>query len=147
MNVVEIAQRIATEAHADQKDKTGHPYIGHPTRVAERTRTPGGADDAVATAWLHDVIEDTDITGDDLIAQGIPAHVVAAVEALSKRSGEAPEDYFSRVNAEPLAIRVKHADLDDNTDPERVARLDDALRERLAAKYLRARQLLSPIQD
>lgn len=145
MSVVATARSIATQAHAGQTDKTGHPYIDHPKRVAARTAHAGGDELAVATAWLHDVIEDTSLTAHDLHAAGVPDDVVHAVEALSKRHSEQPEDYFQRVNAHPLAVRVKHADLDDNTDPARVAQLDGATRERLAAKYARARALLAPL--
>lgn len=145
MSVVATARSIATEAHAGQTDKTGHPYIGHPARVASRTASAGGGELAVATAWLHDVLEDTAVTAGDLLEAGIPGDVVRAVEALSKRDGEAPEAYFERVNAHRLAICVKHADLDDNTDPARVSQLDAPTRERLAGKYARARALLAPL--
>jgi hypothetical protein len=64
------------------------------------------------------------------------------VEALTRGSGEAPDDYYARVAANPLAVKVKRADVADNADPERLARLDPALRERLTAKYDHARHML-----
>ena len=97
----------------------------------------------VAAAWLHDVVEDTAVTADDLRAAGIPEDVVAAVLAVSKVAGEPVEDYFSRVRSDPLAVAVKTADLADNTDPARLAVLDDEVRARLEAKYARARRLLT----
>lgn len=136
------AQRMATQAHAGQTDKAGQPYIGHPGRVAARLT---GDEHAVAAAWLHDVLEDTQTTAADLAAQGVPATVVAAVEALTRREGDLPDDYYARVAANPLALRVKRADIADNTDPERLAQLDPALRERLTAKYDHARAVLNQL--
>lgn len=139
---VEIAEAVARGAHAGQFDKSGADYITHPARVAERVRRQGGADEAVAAAWLHDVLEDCDVPSTDLAAAGIPDTVITAVQALTKMDGEAPEDYCARVLANPTALRVKRADIDDNTDPVRTALLPEATRERLAAKYARTRHLL-----
>ncbi|MDX6230901.1 MAG: hypothetical protein QOI76_4291, partial [Frankiales bacterium] len=100
---------------------------------------------AEAAAWLHDVLEDTRTTVTDLAAQGIPATVVAAVEALTRGNGEAPDDYYARVAANPLALKVKRADIADNADPERLAHLDPATRERLTAKYDHARVVLDQL--
>lgn len=144
MELVEVAREIATRAHAGQVDKSGHPYLGHPVRVAAGTAAAGGDERAVAAAWLHDVLEDTPVTADELASAGIPDDVIEAVVALTKTAGQDTGDYFARVNASPIAVRVKHADLDDNTDPARVAQLDPDTRRRLAAKYARSRELLAP---
>lgn len=140
--MIEVARRIATHAHAGQVDKAGAAYITHPERVAERVTAAGGADEAIAAAWLHDVLEDTTVTATALRTAGIPDEVVVAVEAITKMPDEAPEDYYARVRSNSLALTVKRADLEDNTDPARTARLDAATRERLAAKYARARHAL-----
>lgn len=145
MDVVEVAREIATRAHAGQFDKSGHPYLGHPERVAARTASAGGDERAVAAAWLHDVLEDTAVTADELASAGIPDDVIEAVVALTKLAGQDTGDYFARVNSSPIAVRVKHADLDDNTDPARVAQLDPGTRRRLAAKYARSRELLAAV--
>lgn len=147
-DLVQRARAIAIDAHTGQCDKAGRPYIGHPSRVAHRLNDP----DAKAAGWLHDVLEDTrdleparQITADDLAAAGIPAHVIAAVEALTHTHGEPRDVYHARiVAAGPLAVRVKHADIDDNTDPERLAQLDNATRTRLIRKYNMARRALDP---
>ncbi|MFJ6416988.1 HD domain-containing protein [Paeniglutamicibacter sp. NPDC091659] len=139
---VEIAEAMARSAHAGQFDKSGVDYITHPARVAERVLRQGGADEAVAAAWLHDVLEDCDVSAADLAAAGIPDAVIDAVQAVTKIDGEAPEDYCARILASPTALRVKRADIDDNTDPARTALLPEATRERLAAKYARTRHLL-----
>lgn len=140
---VDAARTLATTAHAGQVDKSGAPYIGHPARVAElvRRRAPHRPE-AVAAAWLHDVVEDTPVSLDDLRSAGFGQEVLAAVEALTRHPGEPAEDYYARVLADPLALLVKRADLDDNGAPERLARLEPEVRDRLRAKYAHARSLL-----
>lgn len=101
-----------------------------------------GDEHAVAAAWLHDVVEDTEITLADL-EQTFPPDVTAAVDALTRRSDETPAEYYARVRTVPLALTVKLADMADNSDPQRLAQLDAATRERLTAKYARARAQLT----
>jgi (p)ppGpp synthase/HD superfamily hydrolase len=135
---LEDAIAIATAAHDGQVDKSGRPYIGHPLRVMESVT----GEHARMAAVLHDVIEDTPVTAEDLLARGCPAVVVDAVVALSHLPEEPQEDYLRRVAANPLALSVKRADIGDNLSPARMARLDEATRERLQAKYARALGLL-----
>jgi len=134
-HVVERAERIATTAHAGQVDKVGEPYIGHPRRVASRVEDWGGSSSQIAAAWLHDVLEDTPITADDLAREGIPSDVVVMVQALTTSGEEPAQRYASRVVAVPGAVLVKRADLADNSDPVRLAKLSEATRDRLTAKY------------
>lgn len=136
------ACRLATVAHEGQVDKAGKPYIGHPGRVADAVGRAGGAVEAVAAAWLHDVVEDTWVTAEFLVQAGFPAAVVSAVEAVTKRPDEATDAYAGRIAADPIAVQVKRADLTDNTDPIRLARLDRRTRSRLEAKYTRFVSLL-----
>lgn len=89
--LVAEAERIAREAHAGQVDKIGVDYIEHPRRVAARFDADTQSDE-VATALLHDVIEDTSITADDLQKAGIPAHVIDAVLLLTKDPAETTLD-------------------------------------------------------
>lgn len=132
------AEALARAAHAGQVDKVGRPYIEHPQRVAARVR----GDELLETvAWLHDVVEDTPVTLRRVHEVFGPA-VAGAVDALTRRAGEASESYYARVKSDPLALEVKRADLADNTDPARSALLDPAERERLAAKYALARAQL-----
>lgn len=142
--LVETARRLATQAHGAQKDKAGNPYIDHPRRVAERLEAAGASAQAVAAGWLHDVLEDTPTTAADLAAVGIPAEVIDAVTAVTKRPGEPTEDYAARIRASALGLQVKEADLADNCDPARMALLDENTRERLTSKYRRMRTLLHP---
>ena len=143
--MISRAEEIARNAHAGQVDKSGKDYWTHPQRVAgytaetslpepERTK-------AVAAAWLHDVLEDTEVTESELRRE-FPADVVDAVVALKRVSREKPDDYYDRVKANRLALAVKEADIRDNTDPARTSQLPDEVRTRLAAKYAHAREVL-----
>jgi (p)ppGpp synthase/HD superfamily hydrolase len=132
------AARLATRVHSGQVDKAGQPYIGHPERVASRVTS----EEAKVVGWLHDVIEHAGLGMGDLLAAGIPSHVATAVIAISRQPEESAEAYYKRVRANPLALEVKAADIADNTDPTRLASLDDETRERLVEKYAKARRLL-----
>ena len=135
---------LAAAAHAGDVDQAGRPYLAHPMRVAARLVADG--EHAVAAGLLHDVVEDSSTTLDDLRAAGIPATVCAAVDALTKREDETYEEAIQRAAAHPLAVTVKQADIADNIDPARLALLAPATRQRLEAKYAAALdQLLSPV--
>ena len=132
------AIQLARRAHEGQLDKTGRPYIAHPLRGIGHLRD----EHERMTAVLHDVVEDTDVTLDDLTALGCPAEVLAAVAAISKQPGEAQAEYLARVMANPIALRVKRADIADNLSADRMSRLDTSTRHRLQAKYEAALRLL-----
>jgi (p)ppGpp synthase/HD superfamily hydrolase len=133
------AALVARMAHVGQADKAGEPYITHPERVVARIPATEHLDRAVA--WLHDVVEDTDVTFDDLRPVFSPT-VMLVLDALTHRESETRSDYYDRILQSPIAIRVKTADIADNADPDRLARLDPATRKRLTAKYENARSLL-----
>jgi hypothetical protein len=132
------AVALAFAAHEGQVDKAGHPYVDHVLRVMLRVH----GEETRMTAVLHDVLEDSEITVVDLYERGCPVEVVSAVVALTKRPGEQLEAYLGRVAADPLAVTVKRADLADNCDPERLARLSEEEAQRLRAKYARSFELL-----
>ena len=139
------ARDIATRAHRGQTDKSGADYIDHPRRVAQRVHhyaAAGQQDAAQVAAWLHDVVEDTGVTLDDL-REDFTEDVVAGVDAMTRRPGEDGDDYDRRVAAHPLARAVKQADLDANTDPARTALLDEDTRARLVRRYAHAREVLA----
>jgi (p)ppGpp synthase/HD superfamily hydrolase len=138
-----VARTLAMEAHQGQVDKVGQPYIGHPARIAMAVRAEGYADEVEAVAWLHDVVEDTDVSLDLLRSLGFSGAVVEAVDAISKRKGEKFEAYYERVKANPMALVVKWHDVADNADPARLAKVAPDTRERLRAKYERAKALLA----
>ena len=135
---VAAARAIATIAHRSQTDKIGVQYIEHPRRVAGRLNNPKH----IAAAWLHDVIEDCGITAKDLAAAGISNEVIDAVVLLTRTEEKTGNGYYEAIRGNPTALAVKLADIADNTDPERTARLESKDRERLADKYKTALQLL-----
>lgn len=153
-DLVAFAQEVAVAAHRGQVDKAGRDYIDHPRRVAAESEalaekagmTSAAVSNATAAAWLHDVVEDTE-TGEAKLREDFPTETVDAVMAVTKRSGESPETYFSRVRANRIAGIVKTADLADNTDPARQALLDEDTRARLRRKYRRAYELLGVDPD
>lgn len=138
---VALARAIAVMAHRSQTDKAGVAYITHPARVAARFN-PATRPVEHCAAWLHDVVEDTDLTLDDLWAAGIHPKVLALVALLTPRPEFSTEEYYARIGADPRALAVKAADIDDNTDPARLQKLHPNVRERLKSKYARARQAL-----
>lgn len=134
------ASAIATIAHRGAVDKGGAPYIEHPSAVAALfDREHEWLE--ISVAWLHDVIEDTDITADDLLAAGVASAVVEAVELLT-RTGKPDAEYYAAIRENPVARAVKLADLTHNTNPIRLAKLDPATRDRLTAKYAAAEEAL-----
>lgn len=132
---MELADRIATAAHAGQVDKAGRDYIEHPRRVAAAV---GNHQQARAAALLHDVLEDTAVTVDDLAAQGIPDQVIAAVRLLTRSADVQPDAYYAAIRQVPLALAVKLADIYDNLDPIRQAALPVDTQRRLQRKYAAA---------
>jgi guanosine-3',5'-bis(diphosphate) 3'-pyrophosphohydrolase len=116
MATLERAIEIAAKAHAGQVDKAGQPYILHPLRLMLGVRTPHERMAAV----LHDIVEDTPTTFDDLVAEGFPPEVVAAVRALTKTDGEKRIAAAHRAAADPVARVVKLADVADNMDLSRI---------------------------
>lgn len=133
MDWVARARTLALEAHAGQVDKAGHPYIGHVGRVAAAVR---GDDEAEAVAWLHDVVEDCPAFAGQV--QAFPAPLQDAVWLLSRTPAADADTYYARISADPLALKVKLADIADNADEARLASLDAATAERLRDKYRRA---------
>jgi (p)ppGpp synthase/HD superfamily hydrolase len=132
------AIQVARRAHEGQLDKGGRPYIAHPLRVMGALRD----EHERMAAVLHDVVEDTSVTLDDLAGAGCPAPVLAALAAISKQPGEDQATYLARVATNPIALAVKRADIADNMSPDRLSRLDKETQERLRAKYSSAlRQL------
>ena len=134
----ELAFEIAKEAHAGQTDKAGLDYILHPLQVAAEMTT----DEEKAVALLHDIIEDTDVTANELLAKGLPDNVVEAVKALTKKHNQNYAAYMAGVKKNRLATAVKLADLKHNSDLSRLEKITQKDRER-AEKYRKAIEYLS----
>jgi (p)ppGpp synthase/HD superfamily hydrolase len=133
--VFEKALRIAIEAHSGQVDKLGKPYILHPLAVASQLDSL----ELKVVALLHDTIEDTDTTAEELVSKGIPEELVKVVEILTNKKDKTYEDYLRHIKTNPMAVAVKRADLAHNTSPERAM----GLNERRRAKYELAQRILS----
>jgi (p)ppGpp synthase/HD superfamily hydrolase len=116
MSTLERAIEIATRAHAGQVDKAGQPYILHPLRLMLAVRTTHERMAAV----LHDVIEDTSLTSEDLVREGFPPVVIEAVQALTKQAGESRIEAAKRAVQNAIARVVKLADVTDNMDLSRI---------------------------
>ena len=138
IRVVQDARELSRLAHEGQVDKAGESYWeAHVADVADRVAHLGRAEQAVA--WLHDVVEDTEVTLDELTRRGFPPEVVAAVDAITRREGEPSDVYYERVKADPTARLVKvYGDIPSNTDPDRMALLPPDVRARLSGKYAKA---------
>ena len=140
MTALERAKELAYRAHAGQVDKAGRPYIEHVARVAAAV-----ADDpeAEAVALLHDVLEDCVGFGDEV--SRFPDAIFFAVNRLTRVRGLSDDAYYARIRANPLALRVKLADIADNADESRLALLDEATANRLRRKYANARKALGEV--
>jgi len=121
MKLIEKSLHIALRAYAGKTDKAGREYILHPLRVMAKMKT----DEEMSAALLHDVLEDSDITAEQLLAEGIPAEVVEAVQYLSKYEDEDYRDFVARTKKNRLATKVKLADIEDNIDVIRLTSLDE----------------------
>lgn len=143
-NKIAVARWLATEAHYDQFDKNGDPYIWHPGTVASYVQVlyHPCPDEVVQVAWCHDVIEDTDVD-EEILRLHLSEEVVEAIKAITHHPNERLEDYWDRVRSNRWALMVKHADLLHNGDPQRLEKLDPATRKRLEKKYRRALEYLS----
>src|SRR4029077_7362755 len=104
--LLEKAVAIAVNAHRGQKDRYNSPYVLHPLRVMARLDS---ATEKIVGV-LHDVVEDTDWTFDQLSREGFPANVLSALECVTKKQGEEYEAFVKRSARDPVARRVKLAD-------------------------------------
>ncbi|HEX5940781.1 MAG TPA: hypothetical protein VFY66_00825, partial [Anaerolineales bacterium] len=109
-------------AYAGKTDKAGREYILHPLRVMAKMNT----DLERSAALLHDVLEDSDLTAGELLAEGIPAEVVEAIQYLSKNEGEDYQNFVARAKRNKIAAKVKLADIEDNIDVLRLSSLNES---------------------
>ncbi|MFT3786148.1 MAG: HD domain-containing protein [Tepidisphaeraceae bacterium] len=120
MPTLQRAIEIAVAAHREDSDKQGGPYILHPMRVMLCVQCPPGTnDEARIVAMLHDVVEDTDTTLDDIRAEGFSEAVVHALSLVTHDKGSSYADYVVRAKQNPIARAVKLADLHDNSRLDR----------------------------
>jgi (p)ppGpp synthase/HD superfamily hydrolase len=131
------AVALAARVHRDQRDKAGQPYILHPLRVMLRQYDEA----AQIVGVLHDVLEDSKVTADDLRTGGYTEEVVVALEALTTRKGEDYADFIDRVAVNPLARRVKLSDLEDNMNVHRLTKVSSDDLERIKKYHTAWRRL------
>ena len=132
-----MALKLCFEAHKDQRDKNGMPYVFHPFHLAEQMIT----EETTIVALLHDLIEDTDYTIENLIDMGFDKSVTDAISLMTHVDGVDYMDYVRQIKENPIAKAVKLADLRHNSDITRLDVIDEkALTRR--EKYLKAMELL-----
>ena len=132
------ALKFSFEAHKNQVDKSGTPYVYHPYHLAEQMET----EETVVAALLHDVVEDTEYTLDDIKAMGFPDSVVGALALLTREDSVPYMDYVTRIKDNPVARAVKLADLKHNSDLSRLNVVNEKALERVK-KYASAIKILT----
>jgi len=137
---IDKALELAVVFHKGQVDKGGTPYILHPIRVMSAVDSP--LEKIVAV--MHDLVEDTDLTIEDIATYGFPRAVIAALDHLTRREGERYLAYIERVGHNSIARKVKIADLEDNMDIRRLVAVKSEDKARLA-KYQQAWTMLKTI--
>ena len=131
------AMKLCYEAHKEQTDKSGLPYVFHPFHLAEQMPD----EKSTVVALLHDVVEDTPYSLADLRAMGFPEDVLEAIALMTHAKGTPYLDYVAALRSNPLARRVKLADLRHNSDLTRLDAVDEKALARVE-KYRKAIALL-----
>lgn len=134
------ALKLCFEAHRDQTDKSGMPYVFHPFHLAEQMDT----EETVIVALLHDVVEDTDYTLADLAAMGFSNSVIDAITLMTHDQEVPYMEYVKSISVNPLAAKVKLADLRHNSDLTRLDHIDERSFSRVK-KYKAAIDLLESV--
>ena len=162
MSKVQMAIDVALKAHRGQTDKLGEDYKNHPLRVHRNllthptfeTLSIQDQDDAAVAAIMHDVIEDSGVgelsekfTKQNLLDLGFTARSIELVELLTRSEEVHPEVYYEKINADPLAKLVKWSDIADNLNIHRTAGLAPEKRDRLAAKYEHALEIIELAEE
>lgn len=132
---------LCFDAHKDQLDKSGLPYVFHPFHLAEQMET----EETVIVALLHDVVEDTDYTLDDLKEEGFSPAVLEAIRLMTHQKGVPYMDYVAEIGKNPIARKVKLADLRHNSNLSRLNEIDEKAHKRLE-KYLPALVYLNDLE-
>ena len=133
--LTKMALRLCFDSHKEQTDKTGMPYVFHPFHLAEQM------DDEISTvcALLHDVVEDTDMTLGQLGEMGFPNQVLEVLNLLTHREEVPYMDYVREIAKNPIAKKVKLADLVHNSDATRLDYVD----EKMAARFNKYKEAMA----
>ena len=135
--MTKIALKLCFEAHKDQIDKSGMPYVFHPFHLAEQMKD----EKTTVVALLHDVVEDTEYTLDDLKNMGFSEDILSAIALMTHDDSVPYMEYVAQIKADPIAKAVKLADLRHNSDLSRLDKVTSYDLER-AEKYKKAIELL-----
>lgn len=141
-SMLEKAIAIAVDAHRGTTDKSGQPYVLHPLRMMLRLTRP----EERIVAVLHDVVEDTPWTMEQIRDAGFPDHILDALDRVTQRDGEPYEEFVERSAGNPISRAVKIADIEDNMDVRRLDSITARTADRLE-KYLRAWRRLTETPD
>lgn len=132
-----LAMKIAYLAHKDQMDRSGLPYVFHPFSVANLMND----ETSTIVALLHDTLEDTSLTEQDLIDKGIDKEIITIIILLTKQPNEDYFSYIDRIKTNETAIKVKLGDLSHNMKTSRLSTLNERDILRLE-KYKKAKREL-----
>ena len=132
------AMKLCFQAHKDQIDKSGIPYVFHPIHLAEQMKD----EDTTVVALLHDVVEDTDYTLENLREMGFNQRIIAAIALMTHAEGVPYMDYVAKIKGNPIAKAVKLADLAHNSDITRMDVVDEKAIARVD-KYAKAIRFLN----
>jgi len=135
------AMMIALQAHKNQTDKSGMPYIYHPVHLAEQMKD----EETTCVALLHDVVEDTDWTLDELREQGFDARIIEALKLMTHAEGVPYMEYVTQIKPNPIAKVVKLADLRHNSDLTRLNEVNEKALARVE-KYKKAIAMLEEVK-
>ena len=134
---------LASEKHMGQFDKGGSPYILHPLKVMHYLKCDDP--ELMSIAVMHDVVEDTDVTFEDLFNMGFTGRVIDALKLLTKMPGQTHKEYVDGIKSNPDAIAVKLADLRHNSDIRRlkgITEKDVARMKKYNAMYIELKDAL-----
>lgn len=149
-SIIVKAMDFATHAHKGQVDKIGEPYINHPKNVSMILLTSPAFHNlstedkttALASAWLHDVVEDTDYAVEDLQEAGFSNEIIKTVQLLTYDKSHLREDYYKKILTSEIARAVKVADVVHNSMLERLTKLPEESQKRMLIKYTKTIQAI-----
>jgi (p)ppGpp synthase/HD superfamily hydrolase len=136
-NDLKKAESVATFAHLNQTRWDGSPYIKHPASVVDRLKAKGCNNDTLIVGWLHDVVEDSKITIEEIKTQ-FGGTIARAIEALTHKKDESYANYIFRISLNHIAVIVKICDLEDN-----LSDLDPKKQKQRIDKYELAKMFLN----
>ena len=135
------AMKLMYDRHKDQIDKSGMPYVFHPMHVAEQMND----EYTTIVGLLHDIVEDTDVTLEDLDRMEFPIEIIEAIKLMTHKEGVPYFDYVKAIGDNDIARKVKIADLEHNMDVTRLNEIDEWTKTRLE-KYRMCHDYLCSIE-